>query len=181
MQRPTLGRLQELLDYDAVTGEFIWRKATSRRIRIGNVAGGIKGDSGYRTIGIDGVKHYAHRLAWFFVHGEWPYQIDHEDGNHDNNRIGNLRPVTDKQNQENRGAYRNNRSGYRGVYWSNTYSKWCAAIRHHKRTIHAGYFDDVHEAGLAALSVREQLFTHSNEDASRYQREFAKSDPLQLR
>lgn len=40
-----------------------------------------------------------HRLAWFLIHHAWPNgEIDHIDGNRQNNRIDNLRVVSRKEN-----------------------------------------------------------------------------------
>jgi hypothetical protein len=49
----------------------------------------------------------AHRLVYFLHHGVWPENIDHRDGNRDNNRIENLRPCTHTENMRNRGKKKN--------------------------------------------------------------------------
>ena len=43
----------------------------------------------------------AHRVIWALVHGEWPEgQIDHINGVRDDNRLENLRVVTNQDNQK---------------------------------------------------------------------------------
>ncbi|MDD0156969.1 HNH endonuclease signature motif containing protein, partial [Shigella flexneri] len=70
-----------------------WKKKLSARGAVGKVAGTIS--YGYNAINIDGVRYFAHRLAWLYVYGEWPKQeIDHIDRNRRNNAISNLRDVS---------------------------------------------------------------------------------------
>ncbi|EFE1615700.1 hypothetical protein CKI87_000297 [Escherichia coli] len=62
----------EVLDYNKETGIFTWKKKLSARGAVGKVAGTIS--YGYNAINIDGVRYFAHRLAWLYVYGEWPKQ-----------------------------------------------------------------------------------------------------------
>lgn len=84
----TLNRLREVISYDGATGVFVW--VVSRgRASVGKPAGKLR-DTG-RIIGIDGESYPAARLAWFWVHGEWPSRIVRfKDGNRDNVAIDNL-------------------------------------------------------------------------------------------
>lgn len=167
----TQAALKELLDYDQDTGVFRWRVNRNGLIRAGSIAGGksaVYKENGrvyYRLqIKISCKLHLAHRLAWLYVHGEWPEsQIDHINGNPLDNRIANLRQATPKQNSENRRLNANNTSGYRGVNWYARGKKWCAHLQHANQQVHIGYFDCPHEAGAAVQAMREALFTHTNE------------------
>ena len=86
-----LSNLKDLLDYDYKSGFFFWKVRSSARARIGNVAGGVE-NSGYRRIRIKGEAYLAHRLAWYYYYGRIPeIDIDHINGNKDDNRIENLR------------------------------------------------------------------------------------------
>ena len=73
MKKSTLSleMLRRVLDYDPLTGIFTWAHPFSRKVAVGEVAGTIAAN-GRRYIGILGEKHSAHRLAWFYHHGEWP-------------------------------------------------------------------------------------------------------------
>lgn len=90
--------LIDSLDYNIDSGIFRWIKPTKYHPRmIGEIAG--CDSTGYILIRINGKKYKAHRLAWFYVYGEWPCgNIDHIDGDPFNNRISNLRIATVSQN-----------------------------------------------------------------------------------
>jgi hypothetical protein len=83
---------------------------------------------GYIRVGVGGELFLAHRLAWFYVHGEWPSEIDHIDRNRANNAISNLRSVTTSQNRQNSGLSRRSTSGVSGVSWDKRRGKWKAHI-----------------------------------------------------
>lgn len=109
-------RLRELLDYDPSTGFFTRRVKTSIGNKAGDRAGTIN-KAGYVQIRVDGRLHYAHRLSWLHVHGEWPAaDIDHLSGVRSDNRLENLR-AADRQinNQNRRDASRRSQLGQLGV------------------------------------------------------------------
>jgi hypothetical protein len=81
----TIERLKEVFNYDPETGEF--SRADGSDMKIGSVH--TKG--GLRTK-IDGQSYYMNRLAWFYVHGEMPFRVDHQNDNKRDFRIENLRP-----------------------------------------------------------------------------------------
>lgn len=107
---------------------------------------------------------YAHRLAWALHHGSWPeHQIDHIDGNPDNNAIANLRAATVAQNLWNRSAYKRGRSGFKGVSRCKRSGLWRANINVNGRYISLGRHRTAKDAARAYL-----------EAALRYHGEFAK-------
>lgn len=73
--------------------------------------------------------------------------VDHKDGDGLNNRRANLRPCTHAQNMFNRRLPRNNRSGFKGVYWHK--NRWYAKIQVDRKNIHLGAFTDVEQAAHA--------------------------------
>lgn len=82
MAETTQALLRSLLDYDAQTGAFTWKVQRSPRIKAGALAGSTSGN-GYRYITVNGQTHSEHRLAWLYVHGEFPAsELDHI--NHNN-------------------------------------------------------------------------------------------------
>lgn len=154
----TLERLRELLSYDPETGIFRWL-VNSGRVRAGAVAGGNDSD-GYVQITIDYRKHLAHRLAWLYLHGEWPIEeIDHRNGVRSNNWIGNLRKATSAQNHENLTLLPSNTSGRTGATWNRRSNKWVANIRVNGVKKHLGYFNSVDEAGDAYVAAKAEQHT----------------------
>lgn len=152
----TAERLRELLHYDPDTGVFTWRVRTNSRAAAGAVAGAMTG-RGYLRIGINRKEYMSHRLAWLYVHGSWPEgDIDHRDGNPLNNRIGNLRDVTNVVNLQNqRRARAGNKCGLLGV--SPSQGKWMAQIRAEGRNRYLGRFDTPALAHAAYLRAKREL------------------------
>ena len=93
--------LMSILKYDCETGKFTWIRPPLNHPRLYMKEAGCN-STGYILIRIDGRKYKAHRLAWLYVYGEFPKSdIDHKDGNPENNKIENLRLATNSQNQAN--------------------------------------------------------------------------------
>ena len=139
--------LRSRMSYDPDDGEFRALVGAGRR-RAGDRLGYVRAD-GYRMIMFDGQWRYAHRLAWFYVTGEWPKQeIDHANGDRDDNRIANLREATRSQNMMN--------TPKRGVCFHRGQQKWQASIRANGKRTHLGSFateDEALEAYRLAASV----------------------------
>jgi hypothetical protein len=147
-------RLRQLLDYNADTGIFRW-KASRGRARAGSVAGYLD-SRGYRRIKVDG-RHYAHRLAYLWLHGVWPPdQIDHINIIPAENRAENLRPCNQSQNQANKRCGRDSISGLKGAY--RHYHKWKSWITKDGRRIHLGTFATAEEAHAAYCAKGKELF-----------------------
>ena len=158
-QRPELTAkyLRSILNYDPETGIFTRKVSTSRRVKVGAVAGCPDG-LGYLRIMVQSRLYQAHRLAWLYMYGEWPEdQLDHVNRVRTDNRISNLREVTNKQNQQNASKRSNNTSGTVGIYWHKRISKWQATIMHNYKRHDLGYFDDL-EAAIAARKAAEKIY-----------------------
>lgn len=67
-------------------------------------------------------------------------EVDHIHQNKLDNRISELRIATLSQNRMNRTMYRNNKSGFKGVYQERHSGNWTASIRINRKTIHLGTF-----------------------------------------
>ena len=71
--------------------------------------------NGYRVGAINGKSVRAHRAVWALMHGYWPKQIDHINGDRSDNRPSNLRDVSAHENLKNKRLDHRNRSGVSGV------------------------------------------------------------------
>jgi hypothetical protein len=153
-------RLRERFTYEAATGRLLWAKRVGKsHAVIGAQAGCISTQSGYRLIRFDGKLFLAHRLVWLYVHGALPAaELDHINGNRDDNRIENLREVTRAQNAQNTSVlWRTNTSGHKGVAFHKQRGKWRASIRRDGKTAHIGLFDNYEQARSAWLAAKDAL------------------------
>jgi hypothetical protein len=151
----TQDKLQYLLNYNPDTGVFVWLNPPHPRIKKGQEAGTIT-ESGYRRIMIEGKPYFAHRLAWLYMFGSFPKQIDHINANRSDNIITNLRESNCTQNARNGRRYNNNTSGANGVKITDigTYE---ARIRVNGHLKHLGTFYNIFDAVCARKSA-EKLY-----------------------
>ena len=157
----TQEEVKNLLSYDENTGVFTWRKQKGP-VRAGSVAGYVN-KKGYMVVGIDGKSHRAHRLAWLYCYGELPSDdIDHI--NHDklDNRISNLRVVTNSENHRNVKISSLNTSGYTGVSFCKNKGKWTVRISDGVKYLNLGYFTDKSDAVKARKLKEKELGYHPN-------------------
>lgn len=145
-------RLQELLCYDEHTGLFTWRIHAGNRLA--NSAAGSLCKRGYLDVSVDGKSYRAHRLAWLYVHGNFPVGvIDHINGNRSDNRITNLRDVTNTRNLLSfRKTNHNNSSGFVGV--NKNHNGWRAEIKVNYQNINLGTYPTKEEASIAYSAVK---------------------------
>lgn len=155
-------QLKSLFLYDLTSGWFT-NLYSRGRAKIGERAGASTGH-GYRRIIIDYVKHYEHHLAWLYVHGEYPDEIDHRDGNCSNNAISNLRLCNRTQNNFN-AKRETGASGLKGAYLDKRNLQWYSHIQVGGRVIHLGMFDtpeEAHKAFMEAVEFHHGEFAFHN-------------------
>ena len=147
----TVTEALSLVEYDCETGEFK-RKSDGR-------TQWLKHPKGYLMMFHQGATLLLHRLAWAAFYGEWPtLQVDHIDGDKQNNRISNLRLVTNAENQQNlKRATARNRTGLLGVAPSG--NGFRAHITVDGRQRHLGSFPSASEAHGAYLTAKRELHT----------------------
>lgn len=150
-----------MLDYDRMVeflelyedGTFTNRHSRGRA-KIGERAG-FTDVHGYHRITIDGVKYYEHHLVWFWIHGEWPDELDHKDGNRTNNHPDNLRLCDRSQNCFN-AKRETGESGLKGAYLDKRTLQWYSHIQIGGQVIHLGMFATAMEAHLVYMAAVER-------------------------
>jgi len=142
-------------------GVLTWRVSLGGRATAGDKAGSVS-DEGYLRVRLNGKRYRAHRVVWALHHGAWPAgEIDHIDGCRINNRIENLRDVSNSVNHQNlKRANRNNRSGSSvpGVHFSKAAQKFLARPVLNGKKINVGRFDTLSAAEAAVLNFRREHF-----------------------
>jgi len=149
---PTPAELRKLLCYKPKTGKLFWRQRANVRPEwnsryAGREAFTYSDTWGYKTGAIHDKPYRAHRVIWAMETGVWPVKdIDHINCHTSDNRMCNLREATESQNLRNRGAQRNNTSGFKGVSFDSRRSYWVANINVKKKRRYLGAFSTPEEA-----------------------------------
>lgn len=141
----------EYIDYNPNTGIAIWKKSPSNRVKVGDEIKS-KDNAGYIQVSIKSKMYRLHRIIWFCEKGEIPKQIDHINGIRDDNRMCNLRNVSQQENLKNQKKRCDNTSGYSGISFNKSRNKWRVRIYVDKKEKHLGYFNTIEEA----IDVRKQ-------------------------
>lgn len=159
----TLQQVKEWIHYDPETGIFTWLQGYFKIGRGSRAGHEVKRSPKHRYLQCNILKNQmlCHRLAWFYMTGQWPKdQIDHMDGNPFNNKFSNLREASHKQNQENKRPTHNSKTGHKGITLEPS-NKWRAKIKHNFQTIYLGMFENLEDAIAARKSAEKIYFTHS--------------------
>lgn len=156
---PTPEQLRELLTYDPEAGKLFWKPRpvemfpaemyakTWNTKNAGKEAFTANNGFGYRVGSLAGLTLRAHRVIWAMVYGAWPDdEIDHENCDPSDNRIGNLRPSTSQQNKWNQRLKRTNSCGLKGASWSKKERVWVAQIHRGGKQTRIGTYNTAIEA-----------------------------------
>jgi len=150
----TQQRVRELFEYRC-DGTLVRRSSASSNTKPGDVAGSAKG-LGYLGVTADRKSYYVHRLVWLYHNGYFPeHGIDHINRNKKDNRIENLREVSQSCNIKNSLRRPNKTSGIRGVNWSSGRQKWCAMICNKGKVVNLGRCYDKIEAVCLRLAAEQ--------------------------
>lgn len=165
----TQERLKSIYIYDSETGIFTNRINICGSGFADDISGSFRPD-GYGTICINRKKYLVHRLAWLYVNGYMPENnIDHIDRDPTNNKISNLREVSQGCNMRNRKKLKNNSSGVSGVSWNKSRDIWVSTIRAGGKHRHLGYFKIFKDAVTARWKAEvEYGFPNCNTVSSAY-------------
>lgn len=178
MAELTYDQISKLLKYEPETGKLFWlprpaemfsedtafcggaeAKAKTWNLRYaGKEAFNVRHPNGYKCGAVLGHGYLTHRII---ETGEWPVdQLDHINGNRTDNRMKNLREVSNAENAKNMSVSVRNKSGVVGIFWSARLQKWVACIGENGRTKHLGCFDDLDLAVAARETAKAERGFH---------------------
>lgn len=145
-----------LYHFDYKDGQLYWKNRTSNRNKLGAKAGSPD-KHGYVNICFNYKKHKMHRIIYLMHHGYLPKEIDHIDGNPQNNAIENLREANRSQQLCNTKLRKNNSSGIKGVCWDKSKQKWLVRVNKDSKNVYMARFDDLELAELVAIEARAKF------------------------
>lgn len=176
---PPPSLLCQLLTYMPETGKFYWKErdvlmfshlknplayqTSWNKSNAGKEAFTATEAWGYKHGSVLNIPVKAHIIAFAMTYGRLPKNdIDHINGQRDDNRIVNIREATRSQNIQNQKPRSDGSVVYKGVIWSKEKNKFRSEIQNKRTRYHLGYFET---AELAAHAY--------NEAAKALHREFA--------
>lgn len=151
------------VDFD--TGKLYWKPREAKYFKLRRAFFGwntryaekeafVAFSHGYRHGALFDLRYPAHRIIWALKHGVWPENIDHVNGITGDNRLVNLRSVSQAENLRNTKRRSDNTSGVVGICWDKQREKWEAKIQVGGKTQHLGRFD-LKESAVAARAQAE--------------------------
>lgn len=163
---------QEHLYYDE-TSKSCLRWKTDRisgnhgsvRMKANSEAGCFNKSSGYYQVNLQGKRYLAHRIVCVLHDLEVEGMvIDHTDRNRSNNRISNIRVVSQKENMQNLSQHKlssRNTSGFQGVKYNKYQDHWVASWSESGKRKFKYFpiknYASSEEAFLAACEYRNQM------------------------
>lgn len=171
----TVDLLRQVLDYDPNLGVLTWKSrpaslfsCKSRSAEWSENAWNAKyanqhaftaiksfdGGALYHVGAVNSVTLRANRVCWAIENGIWPSgHIDHIDGNTLDDRIENLRDVTNLENHRNAKMAKSNTSGFNGVTFCKQTGKWRAVVRVKFKTLCLGRYNKIEDAIAARIAA----------------------------
>ena len=151
---------REYFSYNPDTGMLSMAKKVKYSKRyVGDILDTITkvNNNEYYTVRLFQQTYKAHRVIWAIHYGYMPDTIDHIDGNGLNNRIDNLRDVSNQVNRQNmRKARVNNLSGFLGVS-THAPGVFRASVHVSGKRVSVGLFDTPEEAHAAYVAAKRKL------------------------
>lgn len=144
----TQAKLRQVLHYEPQTGVFTWTKGLKK----GSVAGTVHDERGFLKVSIASKRYLLHRLAFLWMTGAMPRSnVEHIDGNHQNNSWQNLREGERSQKRAYRPTYREP-TAIQGVYQIG--DRFEAMIPVQGIVLNVGAFPTAQAAGEAIRALR---------------------------
>lgn len=146
----TQSELREELSYDPVLGT--WRRLVARcnKVKLGDFAGSPD-SHGHIQIRVWGTLYLAHRLAVFYMRGEWPPLVDHRNTIRSCNSWENLRVASRKQNGANCRCKRTSSGGIKNL--TRRGGKFRVRVTIDGKRVNVGTFDSESAAREAHVAV----------------------------
>jgi len=158
---PELEALNKSFKYNKDTGKLYRRFSYHKPDEDGRDAGSL-GNRGYLVVNIKCSGYLVHRIVYKLHHGVDPDHIDHINGDKLDNRIENLRSVSQTENGKNVKLNKNNKIGYLGVHMVKNNNKWWAQIKVDGKGIYLGSFDNKQDAINARKEAEKKYGFHEN-------------------
>jgi hypothetical protein len=114
----------------------------------------LKRKTNFGYLRINGSTHFKgglfnHHFAWYYIYGNCDFdRLDHINRNRSDNRIDNLRILTNQENCWNTNA--------KGCRFRKDIKKWSSQICINYKQIHLGYFNTEEEARNTYLTAKEK-------------------------
>lgn len=164
----TQQQIREYIDYNHETGSAVWKERERNSVQAENFNArwvgkeiGFTTAKGYRYAKVHGKPYMVHRLIWLYVFGFMPEQVDHINGDRVDNRLCNLREVTNSQNCKNQKTRCTNKTGVTGVYRYRR-GRWWAEITVEGDTKRLGIFEKFDDACAARWAAERRHGFHPN-------------------
>lgn len=182
---PEQSILIQLLRYESETGKLFWRERPDELFKASGAYSQARiaaawnsknaGKEALITIDAHGYPFgsvfkklvRAHRVIWKLVHGTEPEQIDHINGDRADNRIINLRAVSNADNHRNMSLSTANKSGVTGVFWFARTGRWRSEITIAGKNVHLGYYLNKNDAIAARHRAEVENGFHPNHGRKR--------------
>lgn len=125
----------------------LYRKYQSHNHPAGKECGHID-KAGYVRTKLNSKMTFAHRIVWEMHNGKIPegMEIDHINGVKSDNRIENLRLVSHAVNMKNKISYKNNKTGFTGVFYNEKSVSYDAYITCNGKRKRLGSYRTIEEA-----------------------------------
>jgi hypothetical protein len=156
---PSLNVLEDLFYIDPLSPSGIRWKVNNNKCKEDSIAGSIDKRYGYWRVSVNNQSCRTHRIVYFLSTKQDPgsYNIDHIDGNTQNNCISNLRLATIAQNGRNRTRTKSSTSKCKGVTWHAKANKWMAQIGVDCKNVYLGLFESKEQALEAYTKASSEL------------------------
>jgi len=147
--------VKRIFRYEPDSGNFIRKIAGANNSKpVGSIAG-YTNSRGYRIINILGKNRRAHRVAFLYMEGYIPEQVDHINRDKSDNRWSNLRAADACLNMKNQPTVKENACNFRGVYKSR--KRFRARIGDGGKMVSLGTFDTIQEAAAVRAKAEVEL------------------------